>query len=206
MAGANPDQVDFGAARGVASEICARSHSLLGSPAMGNAADYSAVETLRDGRRIEIRAFKPGDQADLLSAVARTSPQSLYRRFFTIKRRFSEREKEFFLNVDFVGHVALMAWADEAGEKVIAGGGRYVIVQPGMAEVAFVVIDQYQGHGIGAVLMRHLAAIARAAGLAELLAEVLPENTPMLKVFEKSGLPMTTVHEHEVVHVTLKLS
>src|SRR5215216_1625098 len=111
---------------------------------MMDAANYWAVERLRDGRRLEVRAFRPGDQADLLSAVSRTSPQSLYRRFFTVKRSFSEREREFFLNVDFVGHVALMAWAEESGQKVIVGGGPYVVVQPGKAEVAFVVIDQYR--------------------------------------------------------------
>ena len=172
---------------------------------MMDAANYSAVERLRDGRRLEVRAFRPGDQADLLSAVSRTSPQSLYRRFFTVKRSFSEREREFFLNVDFVDHVALMAWAEESGQKVIVGGGRYVVVQPGKAEVAFVVIDQYQGQGVGAALMRHLAAIARAAGLQELIAEVLSENVPMLKVFEKSGLPMTTTCELDVAQVTLRL-
>ncbi|MFL5030577.1 MAG: GNAT family N-acetyltransferase, partial [Xanthobacteraceae bacterium] len=91
------------------------------------------------------------------------------------------------------------------GQKVIVGGGRYVVVQPGKAEVAFVVIDQYHGQGVGAALMRHLAAIARAAGLQELIAEVLSENVAMLKVFEKSGLPMTTTCEFEVVQVTLRL-
>jgi GNAT superfamily N-acetyltransferase len=172
---------------------------------MLDAANYSAVETLRDGRQVEIRAFRPGDRDDLLAAVGRTSAQSLYRRFFTVKRSFSEREREFFLNVDFIDHVALMAWVEESARRVIAGGGRYVVVQPGKAEVAFVVIDHYQGQGIGAALMRHLAAIARSAGLQELIAEVLPENVPMLKVFEKSGLPMTTIDEHEVVQVTLRL-
>jgi GNAT superfamily N-acetyltransferase len=173
---------------------------------MLDAANYSAVETLRDGRQVEIRAFRSGDRDDLLAAVGRTSAQSLYRRFFTVKRSFSEREREFFLNVDFIDHVALMAWVDESARRVIAGGGRYVVVEPGKAEVAFVVVDQYQGQGIGAALMRHLAAIARSAGLQELIAEVLPENVPMLKVFEKSGLPMTTIDEHEVVQVTLRLS
>jgi GNAT superfamily N-acetyltransferase len=173
---------------------------------MLDAANYSAVETLRDGRQVEIRAFRSGDRDDLLAAVGRTSAQSLYRRFFTVKRSFSEREREFFLNVDFIDHVALMAWVDESARRVIAGGGRYVVVEPGKAEVAFVVVDHYQGQGIGAALMRHLATIARAAGLQELIAEVLPENMPMLKVFEKSGLPMTTIDEHEVVQVTLRLS
>ena len=53
--------------------------------------------------------------------------------------------------------------------------------------MAFAVVDQNQGQGIGAGLMRHLAAVARSAGLHELIAEVLPDNTPMLKVFEKCG-------------------
>ena len=173
---------------------------------MVDAANYSAVETLRDGRQVEIRAFKPNDRADLEAAVGRTSTQSLYRRFFTVKRSFSDREREFFLNIDFVGHVALMAWVAEAGRKVIAGGGRYVVVEPGKAEVAFIVIDQYQGQGIGAALMRHLVTIARVAGLQELIAEVLPENKPMLKVFEKSGVPMTRTNEYEVVQVNMQLA
>ena len=54
--------------------------------------------------------------------------------------------------------------------------------------MAFAVIDEFQGQGIGAALMRHLATIARAAGVKELVAEVLPDNIPMLKVFQKSGL------------------
>jgi GNAT superfamily N-acetyltransferase len=172
---------------------------------MLDAANYSAVETLRDGRQIEIRAFRPSDEADLLAAVDRTSGRSLYQRFFTVKYDFSDRERQFFLNVDFVGHVALMAWAEESARKVIAGGGRYVVVQPGKAEVAFVVVDRYQGKGIGGALMRHLAHIARSAGIQELIAEVLADNMPMLKVFEKSGLPMTKIDEHEVAHVTLQL-
>jgi GNAT superfamily N-acetyltransferase len=171
-----------------------------------DAASYSAVETLRDGRRLEIRSFRPDDRADLESAVARMGRETLYRRFFTVKRSFSERERKFFLNVDFVNHVALMAWMEESGRNVIVGGGRYVVVEPGKAEVAFVVIDPYQGRGIGAALMRHLAAVARAAGLQELIAEVLPENKPMLKVFENSGLPMSTDGQYEVVQVALRLA
>jgi GNAT superfamily N-acetyltransferase len=173
---------------------------------MSAAAEYSAVEPLRDGRQVEIRALRPADRAALISAVGRTSDQSLYRRFFGAKRGFSEQEIAFFVNVDFVNHAALVAVADEGGRPVIAGGGRYVVVQPGKAEVAFAVLDQYQGQGIGAGLLRHLAAIARAAGLEQLIAEVLPENSAMLKVFEKSRLRVRTRREPRVVHVALGLS
>jgi GNAT superfamily N-acetyltransferase len=174
---------------------------------MTEAAKYAAAERLRDGRLIEIRALKPTDEEDMLAAVDRTSAQSLYRRFFGAKRHFSETEKAFFLNVDFVNHVALVAVAeDAAGQPLIVGGGRYVVVRPGTAEVAFAVIDDYQGRGIGGALMRHLAQLARDAGLKELIAEVLPENLPMLKVFQNSGLNAQMTHRAGVVEVTLKVS
>ena len=172
---------------------------------MSDAANYHAVDTLRDGRKIAIRAFAPADKEALTASLARISAHSLYRRFFTVKRTFSDREREFFLNVDFINHVALMAWIEDSSPPTIAGGARYVVLQPGRAEVALLVADQYQGQGIGPALMRHLAGLARAAGLREFYAEVLPENTAMLKVFERCGLAMTIAREPEVMHVTLRL-
>jgi GNAT superfamily N-acetyltransferase len=168
--------------------------------------EYSAVETLRNGRRAEIRALKPADRAGLLEAVANMSEEARYRRFFAPKRSFSEKEIEYYLNVDFVSHVALVAVVDEAAGPVIAGGGRYIASEPGRAEVAFGVDDAHQGLGIASALMRHLIVIAREAGMKALIAEVLPDNAPMLKVFERSGVPVTTRRETGVVHVTLDLS
>ena len=89
---------------------------------------------------------------------------------------------------------------------MIAGGGRYIVVQPGQAEVAFAVVDEYQGRGIGRALMRHLTSIACAAGLQSFFAEVLPENTPMLQLFKRSGLPLSMRRDDQVVHVTIRLS
>jgi GNAT superfamily N-acetyltransferase len=170
-------------------------------------ANYSAFETLRDGRVAEIRAFRADDRAELEAAVGRASTQSLYRRFFTVKRSFTEKERDFFLNVDFISQVALTAWTTDATEKkTLIGGGRYVVVQPGQAEVAFMVLDSSQGQGVGSMLMRHLAIVARAAGLRELVADVLPENVAMLKVFKNSCLLMTTIRDREALHVTLSLN
>jgi RimJ/RimL family protein N-acetyltransferase len=172
---------------------------------MLEAAKYSAFAALRDGRRVEIRALRPDDRAELVAAVARVSSESLYRRFFAVRRSFTESEIDFFVNVDFVDHVALVAVVDESGRPVIAGGARYIVVQSGTAEVAFAVVDKYQGQGLGAALMHHLAALAGTAGIKELVAEVLPDNIPMLKVFEKSGFGVSTKRESGVVHVALRL-
>ena len=169
---------------------------------MTDAAHYSAFETLPDGGRIEIRAQRPQDRDGIRAALARTSEESFYHRFFTVKREFSEKEAHYFLDIDFVKQVALVAIADESGRPTIVGGCRYIVMQPGVAEISFLVIDAYQGRGIGSALMRHIASLAHKAGLKELVADVLADNVPMLNVFGRSGLLMSK----KMVGTTVELS
>lgn len=167
-----------------------------------DAANLSVAEKLRDGRQVEIRALRPADEAGLKAAIAGASSESLRRRFFSLKREFSEKEVAYFMNVDFVTHVALVAVAD----GVIIGGCRYIVVRPGVAEVAFAVVDEYQGQGLGGAMLRRLISVARAAELTELVATVLPENRPMLAVFERCGLRVRTWREDGAVAIGLQLS
>jgi RimJ/RimL family protein N-acetyltransferase len=171
-----------------------------------NAAKYAATERLRNGASLQIRALLPSDRTAMLASIGRASKKTLYRRFFAPKSSLSEREIEFFLNVDFVGHVALAAVLSEGARQVIVGGARYIVSRPGCAEVAFAIDDPHQKLGIATHLISHLIKIARAAGLEEFVAEVLAENAPMLKVFERSGLAMTTRRERGIVHVVLSLA
>jgi RimJ/RimL family protein N-acetyltransferase len=168
-------------------------------------ANYSVQERLRDGRPVEIRALRSNDEADMLAAIDRTGAESLQRRFFVTKRGFSEKEKAFFMNTDFVDHVALVAVIDKHGRSAIVGGGRYVVTRHGEAEVAFVVIDAFQGQGIGGLLTKHLTGLARAAGLKVLVADVLPENMAMRKVLGKFGFRTARSLDPQVVHLTLPL-
>ena len=140
----------------------------------------------------------------MLAAIERTHAESRRRRFFVAKRGFSEQEKTFFLNIDFVGHVALVAEIEDNGRTAIIGGGRYVVMGSGQAEVAFIVVDAYQGQGVGTLLTRHLVGLARAAGLTQLSAEVLPENVSMRKVLEKFGFQARS-RDPQVIHLTLPL-
>jgi RimJ/RimL family protein N-acetyltransferase len=172
---------------------------------MPEAIKYTARELLRDGSEVEIRALRREDEIAMLAAIERTSAQSLQRRFFVMKRHFSEKERDFFMNVDFKNHVAIVAVAKEAGREVIAGGGRYIVVEPGQAEMAFAVVDSWQGRGIGSILMRHLVKFAKDAGLQELTADVLPENAPMIRIFGKFGFTHAAHQDPHVLHLVLKL-
>jgi GNAT superfamily N-acetyltransferase len=168
-------------------------------------AAYHAAEVLRDGRPATIRALQPRDRDALVEAFERTGDKSRYRRFFTSKRSLSEGEIKFFVEVNFTTHVALVAELESGAQQVIAGGGRYVGCAPGSAEVAFMVDDPHQGLGIGSLLMRHLVVCARSAGLETLVAEVLPENSAMQKVFERAGLAVQARRQAGVLHFDMRL-
>jgi RimJ/RimL family protein N-acetyltransferase len=173
---------------------------------MPDFASFSIDERLRNGEHIEIRALRPSDRQALLVATEHTSDRSLYRRFFGVRREFSEEEVTSFVDVDFVNQVALVAIKRAAAdEELIVAGARYIIVRPGAAEIAFTVVDEFQGKGIAGALLRHLVTLARMAGLRQLIAEVLPENTAMLRVLERSGLRSEKKREDGVVHITLQL-
>jgi len=173
---------------------------------MPEAAEFCVTERLRDGRQIQIRALRPGDEAEMRAAVDRASAQSLYQRFFGVKRGFTEKEVSFFMNVDFASHVALIAVTREGGRDRIIGGGRYVVTTPGTAELAFTVEDVYQGLGVGTRLLRHLIELARGGRLRELTAEVLATNTAMLRLFEKSGFHLEAKPQDGVVRAALHLT
>jgi RimJ/RimL family protein N-acetyltransferase len=173
--------------------------------AMADAASFSVTERLRDGAQIEIRALRPSDRDALLDAAGRTSDRSLYRRFFGVRREFNDAEVASFVEVDFIDQVALVAVTRAREHELIVAGARYFIVRPGTAELAFTVVDEFQGKGIAGALLRHLARLARAARLSEFVAEVMPDNTAMLRVLERSGLRLQKKAENGIVHITLHL-
>lgn len=165
---------------------------------------FHVTETLPDGNVIEIRAQRPEDRKEILEAMEHASADTLYHRFFAVKRHFSEKEEHFFFEVDFVNHVVLIATAKLDGVNKIVGGARFVVTEPGKAEVAFSVVDEFQHHGLGAMLMRDITAVAREAGIREFSAEVLADNGSMLAVFEHSGLIIETRRDGTTVHVSMR--
>jgi GNAT superfamily N-acetyltransferase len=99
---------------------------------------------------------------------------------------------------------------NEEGQDCVVGGGRYI--RTGVsgttlnAEVAFLIDDAHQGLGIGSRIFKHLVSIARASGIAQFEAEVLPSNEGMLRLFSRSGLPVAQARTRDSVHVTIELN
>jgi RimJ/RimL family protein N-acetyltransferase len=172
--------------------------------------NYRAKELLKDGREMIIRPIRPDDKQALIEGSLRLSQRSLYLRFMGSRGELTEKELSYYTEVDLTSHVALVAVMNEQGESKLIGGCRYIAHDSSdpfiRAEVAFLVADEYQGQGVATKLFKHLIAIAQENGVSEFEADVLRENHGMLKVFERSGLPMHRSFESGVVHVTLSLT
>lgn len=170
-----------------------------------DARNYNADEILRDGGSIHLRAIRPDDKQRLLDLFHRLSQETIYFRFFRAKKRLTDEELQGFTELDFKDRVALVATLRNAEDERIIAVGRYSVLDlgedaPKTAEVAFAVQDEYQGRGIGTLLLDHLIPIARAHGIVEFEADVLGENNRMLEVFSKSGFEIKRSLEEGVFH------
>jgi GNAT superfamily N-acetyltransferase len=146
------------------------------------------VQTL-DGAIVHMRPIRPEDGARLMKFHEGLSSQSVYRRFFYMHPRLSSAEIERFTHVDYVDRLALVV---VDGDRLVAVGRYERIPETADAEVAFVVADAFQHHGIGTLLLEHLAGAAVTRGITTFVAQTLMENHDMLDVFMRSGFTVTT--------------
>jgi RimJ/RimL family protein N-acetyltransferase len=169
-----------------------------------NAASYLVKEALKDGNEVTIRAVRPEDKEPFVKAFLALQPQTVRTRFFYPKKTLTDDDLRWLDEMGHGNHVGLVATVSRGADKLIVGEGSYAMLGR-TAEVAFIVPEAWQGRGVATLLLQHLAGIARSQGVAEFEAYVLPENEPMLAVFRRSGLPMTTRHAEGLLHVTLGL-
>jgi acyl-CoA synthetase (NDP forming)/GNAT superfamily N-acetyltransferase len=159
---------------------------------------------LSDGSTVHMRPISPDDADKVVALHSRFSERTRYLRYFSPYPRIPARDLERFVNVDHTNREALVA---ELGDDLIAVG-RYERLGEGAsdAEVAFVVEDAYQGRGIGSVLLEHLAEAARESGISRFVAEVLPQNRTMLRVFGDAGFQVSREYADGVVHLTFPIA
>lgn len=148
------------------------------------------------GERYHLRPIRPDDAAALVGFHQHLSARSVYLRFFSFHPALSAAEVARFTRVDYVNRLALVATAEH---RLIAVGRFDRTLGDTEAEVAFVVADEYQHHGIGSLLLDELARAARQRGVHTFRAETLCENKAMLDVFHHSGFPVNSSIEFGTV-------
>lgn len=151
--------------------------------------DWDFDVLLRDGTAARLRPIRPEDAPGLADLVSRMSRQSIYHRFFRVKKELEPAELERFTVLDYRDRMAFVIETDGR----LAGVGRYERDDPGgdAAEVAFSVADEYQGKGVATRILEYLTAYARLHGISAFEAFVLADNHAMIRVFRGAGFTMS---------------
>ncbi|MFC4858523.1 GNAT family N-acetyltransferase [Actinophytocola glycyrrhizae] len=159
---------------------------------------WEADVVLADGGTVHLRPIVPSDADALLAFHGRMSVRTRYLRYFGAYPQIPPRDLTRFTTVDHHDRVAFVALL---GDDIVAVA-RYERIDHGpSAEVAFVVEDRHQSRGLGPILLEHLAAAARESGIERFVAEVLAENSAMLRVFRAAGYQVTREMEEGVFHL-----
>jgi GNAT superfamily N-acetyltransferase len=151
--------------------------------------ELGAQVVLSDGTWCVLRPIRPDDAERLIRFHQHLSQRSTYLRFFTVHPTLSTEEVKRFTTVDYKDRLALVVERD--GQLIAVGRFDRIVGTP-EAEVAFVVADGYQHHGLGSLLLDELARAAKARGITTFVAETLCENKPMLDVFHHSGFEVSS--------------
>jgi len=169
--------------------------------------DIERVETLRDGTEIFFRPVKPTDEAALSEMLYSLSTESVRTRYFTHTTTFPHRDVQKLTNIDYANELAIVGVVPSpAGDEVVAIAQYFLEPKTRVAEVAFIVQDEWQRKGMGTFLLAYLTQIARQRGVKTFYASVLPDNKPMLAIFHNTGYSVSTEFDGQVYNITYDIT
>ena len=157
---------------------------------------------LADGTTMTIRPATPGDYQAVLRLHEAMSPENLYFRFFSASRVSAEREA---YRVCLDDHPGLAALLGLRGDDVVGVASYELTGDPAAAEIALAVADGMHGHGVATLLLEHLVSLARARGVKTLVADVLPDNYPVLHVLADAGLTVRRRFGGGVIEISMPI-
>ncbi len=174
-----------------------------GAPPQPYPSWYTSEFQASDGIRFTVRPIRPDDEPLMVDFHRHLSDETVYRRYFAPLRLDARIAHERLLKrclIDYHNEMALVAtYPNGGGRQRLAAVARLVkIGDSNRAEVAFVVADQHQHHGLGTYLLARIIDIARREGLGELEAVVLADNLSMKDLFSRAGFQFLAPQGGEV--------
>jgi len=157
---------------------------------------------LADGTTMTIRPAGPEDYGPVKQLHEAMSPDNLYFRFFSASRVSAEREAR---RVCLEGGPGLVALLGLLGDEVVGVASYELTADAAAAELALAVADSMHRHGIATLLLEHLVSLARARGVKVLVADVLADNYPVLRVLSDAGLAVQQTYDDGVVELSMPI-
>ena len=171
--------------------------------------EYIQSIELKDGTPATIRPIRPDDAPLLQSAFDRLSPQTIFFRFLKAFKALSDEQARHFANVDYKDRMAFVGTVKEDGAESLIAVARYdmrVDREPGAAESAIVVRDDFQNRGMGTAIMLHLIKYARDHGVDVFIATTHTTNIRIMGFIKRSELPYSrTLLEPGVWEIRVEL-
>jgi RimJ/RimL family protein N-acetyltransferase len=143
---------------------------------------FVSLHVLQDQRVVDIRPIRGDDGARLQAYHLGLSDESRYRRFLGVKPRLSDADTRYLVEIDGSDHFALVATCQESGQIVAVARFVRFRDEPGTAEFAVVVGDDFHRQGLASELLNRLAAAARERGITRFRASMLADNVAIRKI------------------------
>lgn len=172
---------------------------------------YGSRWKMKDGEEIVLRPIRPDDERMMVKFHGALSEQSVYLRYFHMENLSARVAHERLMQkccADFNREIALVAerTVPETGEHEILAVGRLSKMPLGQqAELAVLVSDRYQRHGLGTELVRRLIEAARDEKVREIVANILPENLGMRALANRFGFKIRPSKDPSIVAAVLNL-
>jgi acyl-CoA hydrolase/RimJ/RimL family protein N-acetyltransferase len=173
------------------------------APAGDYAVQAERMLRLKNGKDVRLRPARPTDAAALRGLFHQLSADDVYMRFFQRMNTLPDATLQSLCNVNDESDVAYVATTGPRENEVVVGSGCYFLNPAnGLAEVAYMVVPDWQGAGLGSALQQRLREHAQGHGVKGFVAEVLPGNARMLRLAEAVGGRQELVRDEDGVKVT----
>jgi len=165
--------------------------------------EFVTDRKLKDGTPVVLRPIKPEDEPLWHELLAGCSTESIWFRFSHLFKETTHDMATRYCFIDYDREIGIVAEVEEAGERKLIGVGRLVAdMNHETAEYAVIVVDRWQGHGLGGLLTDYCLEVAKKWGVKRLVAETYKSNVRALATFRNRGFQMDEETEEDVVLVT----
>jgi acetyltransferase len=154
--------------------------------------------TLSDGTQVTLRPIRPQDARLLQEGFKYLSPDTIYYRFLEPIKALTDEQAQQLATLDYQSHMAFVATILENGQERIIAEARYALVgpqEPGAAETAVTVQDDFQKRGLGSLLSNRLIRYAQLKGVKYFTGTIHQSNAPIMRFIRSWGQPV----EREIV-------
>ena len=149
---------------------------------------YSDVLRTRKGEKVTLRFLEPGDAGELQNYFRSLSARSRYNRFLGAMSELPRTVLDHFMQVGERDAFSVIATIKIDGFETVIGEARYALhVESDSVEFGISIDDRWQGHGLGAALLKNMECRAAALGAVRLFGDTLRSNEVMLKLARKAA-------------------